>query len=477
MDALNSLWSILKFVNMKMNQKSILLYKPFIILLLGTVCLISSCNSKAQSRQSESEDKKSTAEHSRSTEREALQNTPAIEVQTTAEWPCFHGPDYQNKSIETGLLHSWPDEGPELLYTISGLGEGYASVSVADGLLFTSGSIDDQTFVFAYDLEGKLVWKSPNGSAWDVEVYWAEGYDGSRSTPTYDNGLVYHLSEASRLTAYDVKTGDEIWSRNLMKDFNAEMPDYGFTESVRIEGEKLFVRPAGRKGFQVCLNKTTGETIWTKNEIPGTNAYSSAVLYDFGGYRQLISNSSNCYYGVDSETGKLLWKADFANIYEVNATDAVIFDDCVLMSNGLGGGSELIRLKSNGSKIATETVWVTDLMDNYHGGVIVHDEYLYGSGDKKRGWFCLDLFTGKQMWKSPARMGSLTYADGMLYLYDERGIMSLVKATPEEFVRTGEFRVPKGGAGPNWAHPVVCGGRLYLRHSDKLFVYRISNNI
>jgi len=407
---------------------------------------------------------------------DSVQNSNrATDIQDQSEWPCFHGADRQNKSNETGLLKTWPDDGPELLWSVAGLGEGYSSVSVADGLIFTSGTFNDQTYVFAYDLDGELVWKKPNGSAWKVEVYWARGYDGPRSTPTYDDGVVYHLSELNRLTAYQSETGDMIWSRDLMGDFITGMPDYGYTESVLIDGNMLYVKPAGRMGFQVCLNKKTGETIWVNNDIPGLYAYNSAVLHEFGGYRQLINASSSCYYGVDPKTGKLLWKFDFENEYEVNCSDAVAHNEYVFMSSGEGGGCVLVRLKSSGKNITAEKVWKTDLMDNYHGGVIYHDGYVYGSGDRSRGWICIELLTGKLMWKDSGRMGSLTFADGMLYLYDENGRMRLVKASPEQFEVRGEFRVPRGGVGPYWAHPVVCGGRLYLRHADALYAYNISN--
>ena len=304
-------------------------------------------------------------------------NSEAI-AQDQSEWPSFHGIDRLNKSSETDLLKSWPDGGPELLWTVSGLGEGYASISIADGLVYTSGTDDDQTYVFAYDLEGELVWKKPNGSGWKVEVSWARGYDGSRSTPTYDSGMVYHLSELNLLTAYEAKTGDVVWSRDLMADFDTDMPDYGFTESVLVDGDNLFVKPAGDKGFQVCLNKGNGETIWINNDIPGSYAYNSPVIHDFGGYHQLISASSSCYYGVDTKTGKLLWKFDFENQFQVNCSDAVVFNEYVFMSSGEGGGCALIKLNSSGGDITAEKIWQTDIMDNYHGGVIYHDGYVYG---------------------------------------------------------------------------------------------------
>ncbi|MDH5400428.1 MAG: PQQ-like beta-propeller repeat protein, partial [Cyclobacteriaceae bacterium] len=279
----------------------------------------------------------------------------------------------------------------------------------------------------------------------------------------------------NKLTAYKSENGETLWTRDLMKDFDAEMPIYGFTESVLIDGDNLYTRPAGGKGFQVCLNKTTGETVWVNNDIPGKYTYNSPVLHDFGGYRQLISASSSCYYGVDTKTGKLLWKVDFENQYGLNCVDAIPHNDQVFMSNGAGGGSMLIKLIASGDKITTEKVWFTDLMDNYHGGVLYHDGYFYGSGDRKRGWYAIESTSGEIVWSGPKRTGSLTYADGMLYLYNDNGSLLLVKASPDKYEQTGELKIQGKGPGPHWAHPVVLGGRLYVRYVDQLFVYDIGS--
>jgi outer membrane protein assembly factor BamB len=396
-----------------------------------------------------------------------------INGQTANEWPRFHGHDFLNKSTETGLLSAWPEAGPSLAWQVAGIGEGYSSVTIADGLIYTSGKSENQTYVYAFGMDGKLVWKKPNGTAWDVQVAWASTYNGSRSTPTYDDGVIYHLSEAGRLSAYNSKTGDLIWARELTRDFQAEIPMYGFSESVTIDGNSLYVRPGGKTGFQVCLNKITGETIWVNNEIPGSCGYNSLVIKDLLGYRQVIGASSNCYYGVDSKTGKLLWKVDFENKYGVNSNDAIVFNEFIFLST-TQKGCMLIKLSLSGQEIITDMVWQTELMDNYHGGFVLHDGYVFGTGTSARSWFCLEFQTGRQMWKMPGS-GSLTYADGTLYLYDEKGTMKLVKATGDHFENTGEFKVPAGGKGPYWAHPVVCGGRLYLRHDDTIFAYDIAN--
>ena len=393
--------------------------------------------------------------------------------QKNSNWYGFHGSDRLNKSTETGLLNAWPEAGPTLVWKVNGIGEGYSSITIADGLMYTSGKSDNQTFVYAFDLNGKPVWKKPNGAAWDVKVSWASSYNGPRSTPTYDNGIIYHLSEAGRLSAYKSKTGELIWARELTKDFQAEIPMYGFSESVLIDGNNLYVRPAGKIAHQVCLNKMTGETIWANNEIPGSIGYNSLIIKDFGGFRQLIGASSNCYYSVDAKTGKLLWKYDYENTHSLNCVDAIAFNEYVFITT-VGKGCTLLKMKPLGGKLSVETVWQNDqVMDNYHGGILLHNGYVFGAGNATRSWFCIEFLTGKVMWKTPG-LGSLTFADGMVYLYDENGKVKLVKASADGMQKTGEFKVPSSGKGPYWAHPVVCGGRLYLRHNDEIFAYDIS---
>ncbi len=397
-----------------------------------------------------------------------------VSSQPSCNWPCFHGPDRSNKSKETGLLKKWPAGGPELLFTISGLGEGYSSVSFGEGLIFTAGKYNDQSYVFAFNMNGKPVWKSPNGKAWSTTASWASSYTGSRSTPTYDNGRIYCLSEAGRLAVFDAKTGKEIWAKDLTREYDTPQTEYGFSESVYIEGSRIFVRPSGRKGFHVCLDKNSGKQIWANSDIPGVEGYSSAVVFDFGGYRHLTGSSSDCYYGVDINTGTLLWKVDFSNQRGLNLTDVVADNGYVFITSDYGKGSMLVRLKPSGNSFVPETVWESKLMDNHHGGVILHDGHLYGSGSNSKGWFCLDFLTGKQIWNQTRGKGSITYADGMFYLLDERsGLMSLIKASSEKYDVISEFNVPSGGQSLYWAHPVVCGKRLYIRHWDKVFVYDI----
>ena len=214
--------------------------------------------------------------------------------------------------------------------------------------------------MFAYDLNGKLLWEKSNGQAWSTTMSWARTYTGPRSTPTYDDGIVYHLGETGRLTAFDHKTGNEIWSLNITEKFDAQIPEYAYSESVLIDGDYLYCNPAGKKAFMVCLNKKDGKLIWSNNKISGEAGYASSILMNFGGYRQIINISSDSVYGVDSKTGTLLWSMKFEGKQSLNNTDPIVHNEYVFVSSGYGKGSMLIKLKTSGEKIIPETVWQSE---------------------------------------------------------------------------------------------------------------------
>ncbi len=391
------------------------------------------------------------------------------------DWPCFHGPRRNNLSTETGLLKVWPEDGPELLWTATGIGHGYSTVSIAGGRIYTAGMIDKQTYVAALGMDGKQIWQKLNGQSWQASERqtWAVPYSGSRGTPTIDGDTVYHLSELGRLTAFDTGTGRELWHVDIMKTFGAERPEYGFSESVLINGNAIYCCPAGREGYIVALDKSSGSTIWANKEVKDAVGNCSAVVARIAGHEQVVTMSAQRVLSFDLTDGHLLWDYAFANQRENNIADVVVSDDLVYASSGYGKGSVLLRPKrQDDGKFSVTPEWTSELLDNHHGGVLLYDGYLYGAGQESRGWFCLDFKTGGKKWQTPGK-GSLIYADGMLYCLEERGTISLVKASPDKWEQVSSFSSPRGGEGLFWAHPVICDGRLYIRHSDKLFAYDI----
>jgi outer membrane protein assembly factor BamB len=402
----------------------------------------------------------------------------AILAADESGWPCFHGPRRDNLSAETGLLQSWPDDGPKLLWTNSDIGFGYSTVAIVKDRIFTAGMIEKQTFVTALDLAGRKLWQSLNGKSWQASQRqtWAVPYAGSRGTPTVDGGSVYHLSELGRLTALDIKTGKERWHLELLESFDAERPEYGYSESVLIHGDSVICCPAGARGYIVAIDKKTGKTLWANTDIKDAAGNCSAVIATIGGVEQIVILSANRVLGFEPNQGRLLWQFEFGNQRENSCTDAIVSDGLVYATTGYGGGCILLRPKRmQDGTFNVEQVWKSELLDNHHGGVLLLDGHIYGAGHESRGWFCLDFQTGAKSWQNDGK-GSLACADGRLYCLDERGTMSLILATHDKWDQVSSFKMPRGGKGLYWAHPVVYDGRLYVRHAEQLFAYNVRKN-
>jgi len=382
-------------------------------------------------------------------------------------WPRFHGPDGENQSSDAGLLKRWPEGGPALRWTAEGIGQGYSSVTLAGARIFTAGNVDGKTVVTALDLDGQTKWQSPNGPAW------TSSYDGTRGTPTYDDGRVYHESPVGQLVCLDAKNGAEIWSLNILERFDGHNIRWALAESVLIDGDVVICCPGGAKGSVVGLDKRTGDLVWAAPGTGESTSYASPALAVCEGLRMVLTMNAKALIGVNADTGDLLFTFPHVTRYDVNALMPIYHDGHVFISSGYGSGSQMFKLTIDGNKARVEQVWENKQLDNHHGGVLLLEGYLYGSSAGGR-WMCLDWKTGQTKYaEGGVGKGSLTYADGMLYTYSENRKMGLVEAGPERHEVVSQFTVPSGGGGKSWAHPVVCGGRLYLRHADKLYAYDV----
>ena len=385
-------------------------------------------------------------------------------------WPQFHGPNRDNISTETGLLQQWPDAGPELLWTAKGLGHGFSTVAIADGRIYTAGDIGDDTVITALDLSGGVQWQAKNGRAW------TGSQPGSRSTPTVDGDRLYHESPHGDVICLNARTGQKIWNLNVLETYHSRNIEWALAEALLIDGPRVICRPGGPEASFVALDKITGRVAWTSPSSGDLAGYSSATLAECRGLRILMALMSKALVGVNADTGDLLFRFEHQSPFDENITMPIYRDGYVFISTRTTG-SVMLRIDVQGDRASVEPVWRTKDLDNQHGGVILLDGYLYGSSHVNTGgrWICLDWKTGRTMYVEDGvgKKGSLTYADGMLYTMDERGAVGLVEPTPAAHVVVSRFRIPRGGRGPTWAHPVVCGGRLYLRHSDFLYAYDV----
>ena len=385
------------------------------------------------------------------------------------QWHQFHGPKRDNISTAKDLLKQWPKGGPRLLWRYSECGRGFSGVSIADGMIFTAGDFGRDEIVLALDMDGKPLWKAQNGKGWRGP------YPGARTTPTYDNGVLYHLNPTGRLAAFQAKTGKEIWSLELREKFNARPGTWAMAENVLIDGKRLFCVPGGSKGRIVALDKTTGEPIWVNTEVADGPAYCSPLLVTHNGTRQLITVMQKTIVSVDVGTGKLLWTHEHETKHDQNVTMPIFRDGHVFASSGHGTGGKLLKLSPRSDGVAR--LWLNKDLDNCHGGVVLLGGCFYGSGCRlyHKGLVCVDYHTGKTMWTHRA-LGpvSLGCADGMLYCLSRTGRLSLVAVSPERCRVVSHFNIPRGSRDLHLAHPVICGGRLYIRHANDLFAYDVA---
>lgn len=386
------------------------------------------------------------------------------------DWPTFHGPHRDNICREDGLLTEWPSDGPKLIWAVQGMGDGYSSVSIADGAVYTSGNVDDQTVVTSMTLDGAVRWQVPIGQAW------TDSYEGSRVTPTIDGDRVYCGSPHGDLVCLHTESGETVWRVDILERFEGRKIKWGLAESPLVDGSLLICTPGGERGRVVALDKMNGETVWATRGGTGEAGYASAVLAEIHDTRVILTMSGKALLGVDAADGRLLFEFPLETDYDVHATTPICADNHVFISAGYGTGSVMLRIERDGEKFRAVEKWRSDELDNHHGGVVLWNGYLYGAAHyaNRAKWICLEWDTGRLCYaEKGVGKGSVLCVNGMLYTLSEKGKMGLVRATPDGHELVSRFSLPKGGDGPTWAHPVVCGGCLYLRHGDRLYCYDV----
>jgi len=387
-----------------------------------------------------------------------------------ADSPQFRGPERTGVFPETGLLKSWPEAGPPVAWIAKGLGRGYSSVSVVDGTIYATGMLEeDQGYRFVLNTDGVIERRIPYGKeTLDKQA------PGVRSTPTIDGDRLYLLSALGSVYCIDPAKGEIRWEVNIIERFKAENNQWNLAESLLVDGDRVICTPGGPDAGVAALNKLTGETVWTTKGLSDQASYCSPAIINHGRRRILLNETAKLVVGIDADTGNLLWTHDHPTDWDIHAVTPLYKDGLVYFTGGYGSGGGALELSPDGSAITEK--WTDKNLDCQHHGVVLVDGYLYGTGHKNSQLMCLEMATGKLMWTTKeVRQGVVVYADGMLYVYEgpKSGIVSLVKAVPTGFERTGRFTVTDG-TDNHWAHPTIANGRLYIRHGDALIAYDIS---
>jgi outer membrane protein assembly factor BamB len=382
------------------------------------------------------------------------------------DWPQWQGPDRTNLSRETGLLKQWPASGPPLVWTASGLGAGYGSIATKGDRIFVQAARGRDSIVSALNrADGKYVWTKALGPSGHND----QG-PGPRGTPTVDGDRVYVLTESGDLYCLKVD-GTEVWKRNILREFSGRNIRWLISESPLVDGTMVIVTPGGRSAGVVALDKMSGKTIWTSKELSDEAGYSSPIVADVQGVRTIMTITAEAAVGVRASDGKLMWRYTRVANNTANITTPIFFDNKVFFSSAYGTGGALLALTAQGGEVRANEVYFTDDLQNHHGGIVLVNGYLFGYNNSIL--TCLEFATGKMMWRHRSvGKGSLTYADGHLYLQSENNVVGLAEASATGYREKGRFEIADKGL-PSWAHPVVSAGRLYIRNQDSLAAYDI----
>lgn len=386
-------------------------------------------------------------------------------AQTGGDWPQWRGPNRDGISKETGLLKQWPAEGPPLVWKATGAGRGYSSLAIAHGRLFTLGLRGDREHVIAFDIAtGKEAWATPYGSG-----FRNDRGDGPRGTPTVEGDRLYALGGSGDLSCLDAKTGRIVWTMNVLQKFGGSNITWGISESPLVIGEKVLVNAGGPGASIVALNKKDGSLIWkSQSDRAG---YSSAIPVEAGGATQVVFFTSSRAVGLDLRDGRLLWEYPRAANNVANAATPIARGNRVFISSDYGNGGGLVEIKAGDKGVTAQEIYFTKDMRNHHSSSVLIGDYLYGYSSSILTAMRFD--TGEVAWRDRSvGKGSLVFADGHLYCLSENGVVGLVEATPEGYREKGRFRIAQDSL-PTWTHPVVAGGRLYLRDQDTIYAYDV----
>jgi outer membrane protein assembly factor BamB len=388
----------------------------------------------------------------------------SLSAQIKSQW---RGPNRDGIYPNEKLLKQWPVNGPALLWQVLNIEIGFSSPAVTSDRVFITGMKDGRGYLFALDKNGKQIWKSEYGPEWNND------HAGSRSTPTIVGDKIYLSSGEGQVVCLNASNGAIIWKVDLIATFGAQNPQWGMTESLLIDGDRLFCTPGGSSVIMAILNRHTGKTIQTINGNGDKSAYCSPAMITHGDRQLIVTMTQKSVVGVDARTGEFLWHYPHQTRWDVNPNTPLYHQGQIYTMSGYGTGGQLFNLSPDGKRM--DRVWADETLDSQMGASVLVNGYIYGAGHSNRGWHCIEWQTGKVQYtaRELGNKGNIIFSDGLLYCYDESGVVGLVEPDPVQFQLISSFKI-KEGSGPHWAHLVIADGRLYVRHGEALMVYNIS---
>ncbi|MGE0021405.1 MAG: PQQ-binding-like beta-propeller repeat protein [Draconibacterium sp.] len=393
--------------------------------------------------------------------------------QSEKEKSDWQGPNRDCIYPATNLLKQWPENGPEMAWSFEGLGFGHSTVAVANNRVFVTGvkdTIESIGSLYTFDLNGKLLWKKEYGKDF------ALNFHGTRSTPVVVDNLIYIESGMGAVYCLNTENGNEVWKVNFMKDLGVDsVIQFGYSESVLIDGDNLICVPGGKENNIVALNRFTGKTVWSSSGNEEIATYNSPILVNHNGKKLVIAMTSHSVMGFDAATGEKYWRVEQTQGNKIHANTPVYADGRLLVATAgreKTSGIVLLQLSEDGKSVSE--IWRNNKLMNLMGGMVKLGEHLYLSAYLKSDWQVLDWNTGElKIQNKEFGGGSVIYADGLFYCYGENdGEIALMEASPEKIKVISKFKVPLG-TDQHWARLVIDSGLLFVRHGNALMAYKI----
>jgi outer membrane protein assembly factor BamB len=387
-----------------------------------------------------------------------------------ADWPQFLGPTRNAVSPETGLVKSWPEKGPPVVWEHD-VGEGFSGPVVSGDTVIVFHRVGDEEVVEALDTaNGKQRWKAAYATKFSAQI---GRDDGPRATPLIAGGRAYTLGAEGVLLCLDLKGGKKVWEKSLAKDYELRDSYSGVGSSPILEGDRLLVNVGAKGAGIVAFDKDTGKEVWKATDDPAS--YSSPVAATVGGARHVVFFTRTGLVDLDPKDGKVRFSKRWRSRMEasVNAAAPLVIGDEVFLSASYGTGATLLRLK----KDDVEEVWSGDRsLSSHYNTPVQKDGYLYGLHGRQDvgtpSLRCVELKTGKVKWeKEGFGCASMILADGRIIALTEGGELVLIEPTAEEYREKSRATVLKSP--PCRAEIALADGKLYARDAKKLVCWNV----
>ncbi len=373
----------------------------------------------------------------------------------------------------TNLLKSWPETGPTLLWFTEEIGSGYGAPAITNDRIYVNGETDSVSYLFAFDHQGKLLWKALNGKEFTGKDF-SGRYPGSRSVPTIVGNLAYACSGNGRMACYSTSDGTEKWAVDMMKDLGGIQIEFGYSESLLVDGNNVYCYPGGSTTNVAAFNRFTGKPVWATKALGDTTTYCSPMLINLPNRKLLVNYSRYFLFALDAATGDLLWSYPILDAKDdAQRSNTPIYKDGFLyLVSGETNGKGTVKLALSADGKSVSEVWTNNQVRNAMGGFVLNDNKLYTITDKNL-LKAVELTGGMQVDSVKVRNGSILFADGVFVCYGNNGEVNLVTNVQGKLAVTGKLKIEKGSK-DHFAHPVLANGVLYIRRGKGLMAYKVN---